>query len=154
MGEEFYVVEDESLEAQVGMIPHHVRHWQMWCKEEDEYSFDTEAYYNGLLENYRNGNFQVVVAYDAEKFPVGSVAISTSYSPARSMMIAWVDELYVLPEWRGSGVGWNLMEAAERVARQQGAVEALCSTQHEKLVKLYEKYGWKRYVTMLRYQDV
>ena len=152
-GKEFYVVEDETLDAQIGMIPHHVRHWQMWCKEEDEHNYDTDAYYSNLIESYRNGNFQIIVAYDMENFPVGSMCVSVRYEAAKSKLTGWADELYVLPEWRDGKVSMALMEASEKIGRGMGATTGFLGTRHEGLVRLYESYGFKKYMTILRYGD-
>jgi len=58
----------------------------------------------------------------------------------------WLDELYVDPRERRSGLGTKLLEAAMAVARAQGcgALDLEVEPGHEAGVRLYERLGFRR----------
>jgi GNAT superfamily N-acetyltransferase/catechol 2,3-dioxygenase-like lactoylglutathione lyase family enzyme len=59
----------------------------------------------------------------------------------------WLDELYVVPERRGDGVGQRLVEAVVKVAEAAGcsAVDLEVESGHEDVERLYERSGFRRH---------
>ncbi|MGQ0656641.1 MAG: GNAT family N-acetyltransferase [Chromatiales bacterium] len=57
----------------------------------------------------------------ADAYCVGYVAVTLGYSFEFGGHDSFVDELYVLPEFRGKGIGTRTMSFAERAARALGA---------------------------------
>ena len=56
----------------------------------------------------------------------------------------WLEELYVLPEWRQNGIGARLVEEAIRFAQQRGwrALDLEVEANHLRVVPLYERNGF------------
>ncbi|CAA9352239.1 MAG: Acetyltransferase, GNAT family [uncultured Nocardioidaceae bacterium] len=78
----------------------------------------------------------------------GTVGFLQLYPGFESLALApaWVlNDLYVAPAARGSGVAAALMERAEEVARAAGAAFLALETAHDNHVaqRLYERQGWQ-----------
>lgn len=54
----------------------------------------------------------------------------------------YLSNIAVKPEYRGKGYGDLLMEVGENVAREKGYKKVSLNANNEKLVKLYEKFGF------------
>src|SRR4051812_49116083 len=52
--------------------------------------------------------------------PVGTAVLSWNYELERGGAVAWLDELYVVPERRGKGIGRAVVRHALREARRGG----------------------------------
>lgn len=57
----------------------------------------------------------------------------------------WLEELYVLPEYRQKGVGTRLVAAVVRVARERGwrALDLEVEANHQRVVSLYARQGFQ-----------
>ncbi len=78
---------------------------------------------------------------------VGVAAMSWSFSLEHGGRGVWLDELYVVPEHRGQGLGTALLEAARAAAIAGGAVamELEVEAGHERVFSLYERHGFTRH---------
>jgi ribosomal protein S18 acetylase RimI-like enzyme len=86
--------------------------------------------------------------------PVGFVQLYPGFESI-SLSTSWVlNDLYVLETARGSGVAAALMEEAERLARQAGAVSLTLETAHDNVVaqRLYERQGYRVDDAYLHYE--
>jgi GNAT superfamily N-acetyltransferase len=56
-------------------------------------------------------------------------------------LVAWLDELFVVPERRGGGMGRELLRRALEVARERGcrAVDLEVDSEHARAERLYER---------------
>jgi GNAT superfamily N-acetyltransferase len=70
---------------------------------------------------------------------------------------AWLDELYVLPQERGRGVGSSLLAAAISGAKARGwaALDLEVDTDHRRVIPLYQRHDFQsvsrtRFVRRLR----
>ena len=56
----------------------------------------------------------------------------------------WLEELYVLPEWRKQGVGSRLVSEVVRVAKVRGwrAIDLEVEADHQRVVSLYTRHGF------------
>jgi GNAT superfamily N-acetyltransferase len=95
----------------------------------------------GLVEVPERG--VILVARDANS-AVGVAAVSYSWTIERGGKAAWLEELYVLPAWRGNGIGTALLRAAIDAARRFGcsAVDLEVESSHERVEALYERHGF------------
>jgi ribosomal protein S18 acetylase RimI-like enzyme len=57
----------------------------------------------------------------------------------------WLEELYVLPEWRQQGVGTGLVAEAIRIAKARGwrALDLEVEADHQRVVSLYARHGFQ-----------
>jgi ribosomal protein S18 acetylase RimI-like enzyme len=69
----------------------------------------------------------------------------------------WLEELYVLPEWRGQGAGTALLAAVIVAATERGwkALDLEVDSNHERVLSLYARYEFQamsrsRFVRILR----
>jgi GNAT superfamily N-acetyltransferase len=72
-----------------------------------------------LLRNLESGRFLALLARGASGAPIGVLTLSESFAVYAGGEYGVIDEMYVLPEHRGQGVGRALIEAAVAVARQR-----------------------------------
>jgi ribosomal protein S18 acetylase RimI-like enzyme len=63
----------------------------------------------------------------------------------RGTRSAWLDELYVLPDCRGRGVGRALLEQAVTAAREMGcaAMDLEVDQEHARAERLYARTGFQ-----------
>jgi GNAT superfamily N-acetyltransferase len=77
--------------------------------------------------------------------PVGVAYLSFQWTLERGGSVLWVEELYVLPDRRGRGIGTQLLQAALEVARARRclAVELEVETSHSRAANLYARAGFR-----------
>lgn len=77
---------------------------------------------------------------------LGLAVLSFTWTLERGGRTAWLDELYVVPEARGRGIGRSLLRRALREARQAGcaAVELEVVRGHSRAARLYLRHGFER----------
>jgi len=95
----------------------------------------------GLHQRPQRGQF--LVALEAGTM-VGFAALSFLWTLERGGRAAWLDELYVVPERRGRGIGAALLAAAVEFARVAGAlaVDLEIDADHARAASLYERSGF------------
>ena len=76
----------------------------------------------------------------------GFVQLFPSFSSVRAARIYILNDLFVVPAARRTGVGSALVREAARVAREAGAVKIKISTAiaNAPAQRLYEREGWQR----------
>lgn len=76
---------------------------------------------------------------------VGVACVSFSWTVERGGMVAWLDELYVVPELREHGVGNALLGEAVIRAAAAGCrtVELEVETSHARAEHLYRRHGFR-----------
>jgi GNAT superfamily N-acetyltransferase len=84
-----------------------------------------------------------VVASDGAQ-TVGLAAVSFAWTLEHGGRSAWLDELYVLPERRGAGIGTALLREAVRHAAATGcaAVDLEVDRDHRRAEALYAREGF------------
>jgi len=97
-----------------------------------------------------------VVAHDGGD-AVGMAAVSFAWTLEHGGRSAWLDELYVLPERRGRGIGTALLREAVRHAAASGcaAVDLEVDRDHRRAEALYAREGFhplprSRWVRLLK----
>lgn len=106
-----------------------------------------------LSERMRRGDSVILVAKEQEGLSVGFVQLYPMFSSVRMAPIFILNDLYVDQDWRGRGIGEQLMEAARRHAVQSGniALELATEKTNERAQRLYEKLGYSRDRTFYHY---
>ena len=79
--------------------------------------------------------------------PVGLAAMPVCWTLEHGGKAIWLDELYVLPEYRNQGVGGKLMDAVEQTARELGcrAIDLEVEADHSRAENLYARHGFTRH---------
>lgn len=86
----------------------------------------------------------LLVADDAGAV-VGVACLAHTWTLEHGGLVAWLDELYVVPARRGEGIGTRLLEAALRAARALGcvAMELEVDERHARAEPLYRLHGFR-----------
>ncbi|HEX8281246.1 MAG TPA: GNAT family N-acetyltransferase [Chthoniobacterales bacterium] len=96
---------------------------------------------NAVVDDPRHGF--ILLAQQDER-TAGIAYVAAHLSAEHGGMIGWLEELYVRPESRGSGVGSALLKEVASRAQQLGwnALELEVVAGHERVVPLYERCGF------------
>jgi len=86
-----------------------------------------------------------LVARDIDKV-IGMAAISFAWTLEHGGKSAWLDELYVLPEYREKGTGSALIESAIDVLKREGcaAIDLEVEEGHHRAEHLYQRKGFEK----------
>ena len=76
----------------------------------------------------------------------GVAYVTTILSAEHCGLAGWLEELYVVPDYRCRGVGTALVTAAMNRARQMGmvAMDLEVVAGHERVMSLYQRFGFQR----------
>jgi GNAT superfamily N-acetyltransferase len=96
----------------------------------------------GALED--DGRALILVAREDDR-PVGLAYLSFQWTLERGGRVLWLEELYVLPELRGRGIGGQLLRATLDVARARRCrtVELEIEASHARAANLYARAGFR-----------
>jgi GNAT superfamily N-acetyltransferase len=98
---------------------------------------------DGVFADERRGFF-LLAMQDTEA--AGVAYVSLTWSLEHGGKSAWLEELYILPQWRSQGVGAILLNSAIAEARHRGcaALDLEVETAHSRAEHLYVRYGFAR----------
>jgi GNAT superfamily N-acetyltransferase len=84
------------------------------------------------------------VATDDEGRAVG-VAYASTILTLEHGVSGWLEELYVLPEWRGKGLGSRLLDAVITHAERLGwrALDLEVDANHQRVIPLYTRHHFQ-----------
>ena len=101
-----------------------------------------EAAVAGLMETPERG--ALFLAREGDD-PVGLAAVSYTWTLEHGGLVAWLDELYVVPARRGQGVGSALLARARELAQSVGctAIELEVDAAHRRAENLYRRAGFE-----------
>lgn len=77
--------------------------------------------------------------------PIGVAYASSLLSFEHGGISGWLEELYVLPQWRGMGIGSHLIERVIAHAKELGwrAIDLEVEASHQRVVSLYARHQFK-----------
>ena len=106
-----------------------------------------------LAERLERGESVIFLALDGDR-PVGFVQLYPSFWSVKACRSWILNDLYVIPERRGTGVGRELMERARAHAVETGAGGMSLATQRANTAaqRLYEGQGWTRDQEFFHYE--
>jgi GNAT superfamily N-acetyltransferase len=86
----------------------------------------------------------LLLAIDDDE-PVGLAALAHTWTLEHGGLVAWLDELYVVPHRRGEGLGRALLTAACDLAKRAGcaAIELEVDAPHRRAESLYRRAGYE-----------
>ena len=89
---------------------------------------------------------RLLIVRDADQ-AIGVAYVSLVWSLEHGGHAAWLEELYVVPERRESGVGTALLHAAIGVARTEGcaALDLEVEASHARVTSLYRREGFEQH---------
>jgi GNAT superfamily N-acetyltransferase len=94
----------------------------------------------GLFAEASRGT--ILLACDPE--PVGVAVLAFTWTLEHGGLVAWLDELFVVPHHRDRGIGRALLQRALEVARERGcrAVDLEVDADHARAERLYQREGF------------
>ncbi len=94
---------------------------------------------HGLID----GRGRILLARDAERV-VGVAVLSYTWALEHGGRVTWLEELYVIPEKRASGLGTKLLHRAMEVAKADGsiAMDLEVDVDHVRAENLYRREGF------------
>jgi len=110
-------------------------------------SIDHDKLRADIESNLESGRFLALLAEDESGTAVGVLTLSKSFALYAGGEYGTIDEMYVRPGHRGSGVGGQLVQAAVAIAREKGwyrlDVTGPADPQDERAVRFYERLGFE-----------
>jgi len=99
-----------------------------------------------VLERPEWGFFLIAAGPDGSA--IGAVFVPFQWSLEHAGLMAWLEELYVAPAYRGMGAGTALIRAAcaEAAARGCRAMDLEVDSSHERASSLYRREGFHQLV--------
>ncbi len=99
-----------------------------------------------LRERLERDQSVIFLALGSDGSAAGFTQLYPSFSSASARRIFILNDLFVAPAARRSGVGQRLLDAAAEFGRGAGAVRLTLSTAHSNTAAqaLYEAHGWRR----------
>ena len=107
-----------------------------------------------LLERLQNRDSVILLASDSTGSAMGFTQLYPSFSSVSAARIFILNDLFVVPKARRSGLGRQLLSAAKDFGQKEGAVGLTLSTEvtNEAAQGLYESEGWVRQRDFYTYQ--
>jgi ribosomal protein S18 acetylase RimI-like enzyme len=99
-----------------------------------------------IAERLARNESTIILAFGNSTGPLGFTQLYPSFSSVRAARIYVLNDLYVRPDARRSGVGKLLLGAAAEFGKEQGAARLVLSTAvtNKSAQQLYESMGWAR----------
>jgi GNAT superfamily N-acetyltransferase len=96
----------------------------------------------GLVDASRRG--AVLLAREGPR-AVGVAVLSYTWALEHGGRVAWLEELYVVPDRRGGGIGRALLDHAVAHCREAGcrALDLEVAEDHRRAERLYERAGFR-----------
>ncbi len=113
---------------------------------------DLEKAKKFLTERFQNNESVIFLALDTNDKAVGFTQLYPSFSSVTAERLYILNDLYVVPETRGTGIGKAILEHAQAFAIKQNMKGLSLSTaSNNPAQKLYEKLGWEKDTEFLHY---
>ena len=100
----------------------------------------------GVDGHFADPSRGAVLVAENENGVVGLAILATTWTVEHGGRVAWLEELYVIPELRNAGIGTRLLGQALRTARDMGclAVDLEVDVDHARAESLYSRAGFRR----------
>jgi GNAT superfamily N-acetyltransferase len=117
---------------------HVVASWvfREWCREDGS----VEKVLSRYKQRLSRGRIPLTLVALRDGTPVGIISLVLDELPTRPDLFPWLGSLYVVPGYRGNGIGRLLVRRAEFIAQELGVGMLFVFT--DSLGDLCEKEGW------------
>lgn len=112
---------------------------------EADFSPDMQRQCTGLALMLRGGQTdRCMLVADLDGQVVGMCSAQSMVSTAEGGPVALIEDMVVLPDYRGMGIGRQLMQTMESWAREQGItrLQLLADRTNFSALDFYDKLGW------------
>ena len=130
----------DAVEADVPLIARLIKGLAEYEKLQDQAVASEDAIRDGLFGARR---FAEVVIAEDERTPVGFALFFHNYSTFLGRPGVYLEDLFVLPEWRGQGIGRELLVTLARLAVERGCgrLEWSVLGWNEPAIGFYQRMG-------------
>jgi len=113
---------------------------------EADFTFDAERQRHGLEMMLADTETRCVLAAQAGNHVVGMCSVQIVISTAEGGPAGLVEDMVVRRQWRGRGIGRQLLRRAEAWAREKGIerLQLLADENNFPALAFYQERGWKR----------
>lgn len=124
-------------EATAGMVEEAAPLWQAMARDSGNPDPDVQAWIQDERVLLESGRGTLVLARAGDDAVIGYADGVIAYDPASRETLGIGRTIYVLPEWRGEGVGERVVRLLTQVGIQRGVTKLL--THGEITKRVYEK---------------
>lgn len=112
---------------------------------ESDFAPDPVAQRKGLAALLREGDVKLLVA-EANDRVIGMCSAQLLVSTAQGGVVALVEDVIVVKDRRGQGIGRTLLKALERWALDEGAsrLQLVADKDNAEAMAFYGRLGWKK----------
>ncbi len=126
---------------------------ELWLSQMEKCDWGAGHYLAYLLKENKLhklvGNARVLMLVEGENL-VSFCTLAQMDDVQPTDLTPWIGFLYTFPEYRGKRLAGNLLSHAEKLAREDGAIDVYISTNH---IGLYEKYGYEFFIEAKDVED-
>ena len=112
----------------------------------DEHQIEVEeaTLKSAILEELKNEKLGIFLIARKDERSVGFAAIVFTWTLEHGGIVAWLEELYVLPELRNDGIGTQLVDAVIAETTKLGcrAIDLEVEEEHKRAEHLYKRKGF------------
>jgi GNAT superfamily N-acetyltransferase len=100
----------------------------------------------GLDGLFADGDRGAVLVARSDATAIGFAILATTWTVEHGGRVVWLEELYVVPSMRNSGIGGKLLKQAIETAREMGclAIDLEVDVEHARAENLYARAGFRR----------
>ena len=122
------------------LILRFIRDLAVYEKMEDQVVADEETLHHWLFEKH---GAEVIFALNEAEVEVGFALYFHNFSTFLGRSGLYLEDLFVLPEYRGRGYGKGLLQALARIARERGCgrMEWCCLDWNAPSIAFYKSLG-------------
>lgn len=112
---------------------------------EQDFTPAPEKQQRGLAALLESPTGHIAIARDNLGRAIGMATAQLVISTAEGAPSAWIEDVVIRDEWRGKGLGRNLLDAVLDWARAQGATRAqlLADLDNTPALAFYDRLGWQ-----------
>ena len=132
------LVDTRTLDAVIGLFEAQLQEHGITTSSDD-----LRKVAQTIIADRRYGFMLVASAPDGN--PIGVAYASSLLSLEHGGVSGWVEELYVLPDWRGRGIGSRLIAEVIARARELGwrALDLEVDASHKRAISLYTRHQFQ-----------
>jgi ribosomal protein S18 acetylase RimI-like enzyme len=132
------LVDAQNLEAVIGLFDAQLQEHGITTSRDD-----LRVVAQTVITDRRYGF--MLVASEPDGNPIGVAYASSLLSLEHGGVSGWIEELYVLPPWRGRGIGSHLIAEMVARARELGwrALDLEVDASHQRAISLYARHQFQ-----------
>jgi len=113
---------------------------------ESDFIFNDSLQRRGLSLMLENPEYRCIMVAEAEQSVIAMCSVQLLISTAEGSPAGVVEDLVVMPEYRGQGIGKKLLESVQKWAEERGAkrLQLLADQNNIPALEFYKKMNWTK----------